>query len=94
MRLGRVIGSVVATQKEASLEGVKLLIVEPLDERLAPAGEAIVACDAVQSGPGDIVMFEGGREAAIALSNWFNPSDATIFGIVDRVDARPGSGAR
>lgn len=92
MKLGRVIGTVAATVKDGSLEGVKLLIVEPLDESLEPSGEAVVACDAVQSGTGDVVMFEGGREAAIALPNWFNPSDATIFGIVDRVDVVSSAG--
>jgi microcompartment protein CcmK/EutM len=46
-----------------------------------------VACDTVQAGPGDVVLFEGGREAALALANWFNTSDATVMAIVDRVSA-------
>lgn len=85
MKLGRVIGSVVCTRKVDSFEGVKLLLVQPLDERLENAGDPLVACDVVQAGPGDIVYYEGGREAALGIDNWFNPSDATIFGIVDSV---------
>jgi ethanolamine utilization protein EutN len=86
MKLGRVIGSVVSTQKVDSFEGVKLLLVQPLDENYEETGSPLAACDTVQAGTGDIVMFEGGREAALALENWFNPSDATIMGIVDRTD--------
>ena len=87
MKLARVIGSVVCTRKEGSLEGLKLLLIRQVDETLKEYGEPLVACDAVQAGEGDIVMFEAGREAAIALANWFNPSDATVMGIVDRVDS-------
>jgi ethanolamine utilization protein EutN len=85
MKLGRVTGSVVCTRKVESFEGVKLLLVQPLDEHLRKAGDPLVACDVVQAGPGDIVYYEGGREAALGLDNWFNPSDATIMGIVDSV---------
>ena len=86
MKLGKVIGTVVCSRKEISLEGVKLLLLQPLDEKLKNVGIPIAACDTAQAGIGDVVMFEGGREAALALDNWFNPSDATIMGIVDRVE--------
>lgn len=86
MKLGKVIGNVVCTQKVESWEGVKLLLVQPLDENLKECGAPLIACDTVQAGPGDIVFYEGGREAALGLSDWFNPSDATIMGIVDSVD--------
>jgi ethanolamine utilization protein EutN len=86
MKLGKVIGSVMCTQKVDSFEGVKLLLVQPLTEQLQESGDPIVACDTVQAGEGDIVFYEGGREAALGLENWFNPSDATIMGIVDHVD--------
>lgn len=86
MKLGKVIGSVVCTQKESSLEGVKLLLLQPVDEELKHTGAPIVACDTVQAGMGDVVFWEGGREAALGLDNWFNPSDATIMGIVDHID--------
>jgi len=87
MKLGRIIGSVMCTAKDPALEGVKLLLLQPVDEGGRAYGEAVIACDAVQAGPGDLVLWEGGREAALALSDWFNTSDATIMGIVDRVDA-------
>lgn len=86
MKLGRVIGNVVCSQKVGSFEGVKLLLVQPLNEKLEISGDPLVACDTVQAGPGDIVFYEGGREAALGLENWFNSSDATIMGIVDHVD--------
>jgi ethanolamine utilization protein EutN len=85
MKLGRVIGSVMCTQKVDSFEGVKLLLLQPVNEKLEPAGDPLIACDAVQAGPGDLVLWEGGREAALGLENWYNPSDATIMGIVDQV---------
>lgn len=87
MKLGRIIGSVMCTAKDPALEGVKLLLLQPVDERGQAYGEALIACDTVQAGPGDLVLWEAGREAALALANWFNTSDATVMAIVDRVDA-------
>ncbi|MBN2049732.1 MAG: EutN/CcmL family microcompartment protein [Spirochaetales bacterium] len=84
MRLGQIIGTVVCTRKTDSLEGVKLLLLQPMDERWKPEGNPVVACDAVQAGEGDYVLWEAGREAALVLENWYNPSDATVMGIVDR----------
>lgn len=84
MKLGKVIGRVVCSEKVDSFEGVKLLLVQPVDETWKPVGDPLVACDAVQAGEGDCVLWEAGREAALVLDNWFNPSDATVMGIVDR----------
>ncbi|MEW5814525.1 MAG: EutN/CcmL family microcompartment protein [Spirochaetota bacterium] len=92
MKLGRVTGSVVCERKADSFEGIKLLLVQPIDEYFKDAGEMFVACDTVQAGVGDIVIFEGGREAALCLDNWYNPSDATIMGIVDSIDVDPSQG--
>lgn len=86
MKLGRVIGTVVSTKKHESLERRTLLLVEPMDEYGSAAGPVLVAVDTVQAGVGDEVLYEGGKEAAQALSNWFNPCDASILGIVDGVD--------
>lgn len=86
MYLGRVIGTVVATRKYTGLEGVKLLIVEPMDHRERITQEYEVAIDVVQAGPGDMVYLVASREASMALEQWFVPVDAAIVGIVDEVD--------
>ncbi len=90
MHLAEVIGRVVATQKTAGLEGVKLLVVQPVNEQRKPSGAPIVVPDgAGQSGPGDLVMLCNGREACYALPDYFVPVDAGIVGIVDSVYAMP-----
>jgi len=86
MKLGKVIGNVVCTQKVESFQNIKLLLVQPLNEKLEEIGDPVVACDTVQAGINDIVFYEGGREAALGLKNLFNPSDLTIMGIVDQVN--------
>ncbi len=86
MKIGQVIGSVVCSEKDDALLGVPLLLLQPLDEAFHKTGIPFVACDTVQAGTGDVVLYEGGREAALALDNWFNPSDATVVGIVDTAE--------
>lgn len=89
MELARVIGTVVATRKYEGLEGVKLLWVEALDEQLVPHGDPFVVCDNnQQAGPGDVVSWIGGREAALAMPETFVPVDAAIVSVVDDVNAR------
>lgn len=86
MHLGRVLGSVVATEKAPGLEGIRFLIVQPLDKRSRPRGETLVAADAVSmAGPGELVYFVASREAAEALPEPFVPVDHAIVGIVDDV---------
>ena len=48
----------------------------------------------MQAGPGDLVLWEGGREAALGLENWYNPSDATVMGIVDQVYGEQNDGGK
>ena len=87
MKLGRVIGTAVATVKVEGLEGVKFLLVQPLDKNRKPSGHAIVAADGVaMAGPGDLVYYVSSREAALALPNTFVPVDDTIVGLVDAVE--------
>jgi ethanolamine utilization protein EutN len=87
MQLGRVVGSVVASVKAEGLEGVRLLIVQPLDRHQQPRGTALVAADAVaMAGPGELVHYVAAREAAQALPETFVPVDHAIVGIVDAVE--------
>ncbi len=80
---GRVVGRLVASHIIQSLVGEKLLLVEPLDEEGAPAGEPFVACDAIGANEGERVFIAQGREAAFPLKIPFNPADKTIVAIID-----------
>ena len=86
MYLGIVKGTIVAERKAAGLEGKKILLVQPVDERRAPIGDLQAAVDTVQAGDGDLVYLVGSREAALSLDPWFVPVDAAIVGIVDGLD--------
>ena len=83
MQLAKVLGTVVATEKHASLVGVKLLIIQPHDHEGRPAGPPIIAADPLQAGEGDTVQFIIGREACLHLPVPFSPVDAGIVAIVD-----------
>ncbi len=90
MKLGRVRGTVVASIKDPGMVGMKLLIVQPLDEAGSDDGPCVVAADAVhQAGVGEIVYFVASREAAEAMEPRFVPVDHAIVGIVDEVELRP-----
>jgi ethanolamine utilization protein EutN len=91
MKFGRVIGTVVATRKYEDLEGVKFLVVQPLDEDLGPQGRAVVAADATaQAAPGELIFMVASREGAQAMPEVFVPVDLAITGIVDEVDVERG----
>jgi ethanolamine utilization protein EutN len=91
MKFARVHGTVVATRKYEGLEGVKFLVVQPLDEDLKPIGHSQIAADATaQAGPGELVFVVGSREAAQAMPVIFVPVDLAITGIVDEVDVDHG----
>jgi ethanolamine utilization protein EutN len=86
MQLGKVIGTVVASQKHEALQGIKLLIVQPVTPDGKPKGRAVVAVDGTaMAGPGETVFVIGGREGALVLEKWFTPVDHGIVGIVDDV---------
>lgn len=88
MELARVLGNVVATVKDPSLTGFKLLIIQPVDHADTPTAEPLVALDPLQAGPGDLVSWIGGREAALTIPHELCPVDAAVVQIVDQVDAR------
>ncbi len=90
MLLGRVRGTAVASIKAAEMAGMKLLVVEPLNRRLEPAGPLQVAVDVVQAGPGDLCVMVRSREAALAMDiHKFVPVDLALVGIVDELTVRP-----
>jgi ethanolamine utilization protein EutN len=92
MFLARVTGSVVATQKVASMTGHKLLIVEPyrIDEkernRLVPTGRTFVAVDTLGAGQGELILICQGSSARLTPETEKLPIDAVVIGLVDTVD--------
>ncbi|HEU4594143.1 MAG TPA: EutN/CcmL family microcompartment protein [Pyrinomonadaceae bacterium] len=93
MQLARVIGTVVATVKNDSLEGRKLLVVQSLNSDLLPQGPPLVALDAVGAGVGELVFWCRGKEASFPFRREDTPTDCTIIGIVDS-DAHVSKGSQ
>ena len=92
MHLARVIGTVVASVRTPGLDGIKFLVLQPLDRQLEPKGAPVVAADGVaMAGPDDLVFFVASREAALALPETFVPVDHAIVGLVDAVETLPGA---
>ena len=88
MILGVVVGTVVATRKEAELASLKFLLVKPCDAAGQPLNAApVVAVDAVGAGVGEVVMYASGSSARQTLVTKDRPVDATIMAIVDLIDA-------
>jgi ethanolamine utilization protein EutN len=87
MQVGRVVGTVVATQKNAKLEGAKLLLVQPLDPAGTARGPVVLAIDSVGAGVGDrVLLVQDGKAAMQALGRGVAAVDAAIVGIVDEMD--------
>ena len=90
MLLGKVKGTAVCTVKYPGIEGLKLLVVQPLDRHLQPIGTLQVAVDVVQAGLDDLCVMVRSREAALAMPQVkFVPVDLALVGIVDELDVRP-----
>ena len=86
MKLGKVLGTLTPCQIYDGLEGVPMLIIQPLNKYQKPVGTEIIAADSTRmAGPGELIYYESSREAALALDPWFVPIDDTIIGIVDNV---------
>ncbi|HTL35120.1 MAG TPA: EutN/CcmL family microcompartment protein [Kofleriaceae bacterium] len=87
MQVGRVVGTVVSTQKHPKFEGAKLLLVQPLNADDTPRGPSILAVDGVGAGVHEkvLIVLEG-RAAGEALGTKAAPVDAAIIGIVDEID--------
>ena len=83
MQLGRVVGTVVVSVKNETLDGVTLLLVQPMSTAREPIGRVIVAADSVGAGVGEEVFFVRGKEASFPFYPTEVPADAGIVGIVD-----------
>ena len=83
MLLGRVAGTLVASQKEANLEGLKFLVVRQLDVDNEETGGYVVAADAVGAGVGEVVLYATGSSARQTVLTNNRPCDAVIMAIVD-----------
>jgi ethanolamine utilization protein EutN len=88
MTLGRVVGNVVATQKNDRYEGGRILVVEPIDLDGRRSGPEVLALDSVDAGPGDVVILvkEGWGASTAATGRPQAAIDTAIVGIVDRID--------
>ncbi len=83
MQLGKITGTVVSSQKEPKLEGLRFHIVEFLDTHMKPTGGMVVAVDAVGAGPGEVVLTAAGSSARQTAITDAKPVDAVIMAIVD-----------
>lgn len=88
MLIARVIGDAVATMKNASHEGQKLLLVQPVQlDQSTPRGDAVLAVDAVDAGPGDLVLLvTEGFSAMTAVGRPDSPIDMAVIGVIDHVE--------
>jgi microcompartment protein CcmK/EutM len=91
MLIARVVGELVATQKHASHEGRKLLLVQPLNLDGSNRGDALVALDAVDAGVGDqVLVATEGFSAMTAVGRPQSPIDMAVIAFIDRIDILPG----
>jgi microcompartment protein CcmK/EutM len=86
MILGRVVGTVVASRKEPTVEGLKLLLVRPCDADGTPTGAPVVCADAVDAGVGEVVLYAAGSSARQTTVTNNRPIDHTIMAVVDLVE--------
>lgn len=86
MLLGKVQGTVVASQKEPAMEGFKFLVVKALDEKGKESGGSVVAVDAVGAGVGEVVLYATGSAARQTLATKDKPCDAVVMAIVDTLE--------
>ncbi len=90
MLFGRVRGNAVCTIKYQGTQGLKLLVVQPLNKKLEPIGALQVAADVVDAGVGDLCVMVRSREASLAMPvEKFVPIDLALVGIVDELEVKP-----
>lgn len=86
MFFAQVIGTVWATKKYPALNSLKMQFIQPINSKYEKLGDPIVAVDTVGAGPGEVVMYITASEAVIPLPVDMAPVDASIVGIIDRID--------
>lgn len=86
MLIGKVIGTVVATRKDDSLVGSKLMITQPLNFKKEYDGRPLIAVDVVGSGIGELVIYTEGTAARNAANKHDSSINAAIVGIIDNID--------
>lgn len=86
MLLGKVVGKVWSTRKESRITGLKLLIVQPLDQSQNPYGNVLIAGDQIGAGIGELVVVVQGSSARTAIPEQEVPVDAVVIGIVDNIE--------
>lgn len=86
MKLGRIVGTVVASRKDQSLESLKLLVVANLSTTLEREGGYVVAVDSVGAGVGEVILYATGSSARQTTVTKDRPVDAVIMAIVDSFD--------
>jgi ethanolamine utilization protein EutN len=97
MFVAKVIGNVVATQKDQKFQGMKLLLIQPYitkEHALVASGSSIVAVDSVGAGAGECVLFTQGSSARLTAVTKDAPIDAVIVGIVDAIEVEGRTVAR
>jgi microcompartment protein CcmK/EutM len=87
MILAEVVGTVTSTRKDASIDGLKLMAVQPLGSDLKPQGSVLVAVDSVGAGVGETVLIVSGSSARYTAVTSGKPSDSAILAIVDLIEA-------
>ena len=86
MILAQVLGTVVSTRKDRGLTGLRLMLAREVDTQLKPAGNFVVAVDAVGAGVHELVLLAAGSSARMTEVSQDKPVDAVIVGIVDSVE--------
>ena len=86
------IGKLVCSVKDEWLEGKKLMVVQRVNHDMEDEGDPIIALDAVKAGVGDFVFLAKGKEASLPFGDLNHPTDATITGIIDRVNIHREAG--
>jgi len=88
MNMARIVGTIWATRKDPNLDGLKMQIIQPITVEEKASGSPIVAVDTVGAGVGELVYYVTAYEAVIPLKKKPALCDASIVGIINRIEVR------